>query len=205
MSEISLANQIYIELREQILNGTIASNDIINEKSLAQKYTVSKTPIREALHRLCQEGYLKSYPRKGYMVNETSNQDCSLIQQMRFYLESAAICRIIDCVSDEEIKSLYEIAAEQSAKKPKEKNPYDAVNTRFHLALAKMSGNHYIYDVLYQHVGTITRVVIKYPAMSKLQIKECHEEIVNAMLERNKEKAVNLLYEDLSSVFSFER
>lgn len=93
MSEISLANQIYIELREQILDGTIISNDIINEKSLALKYNVSKTPIREALHRLCQEGYLKSYPRKGYMVNETSQQDCCLIQQLRFYLESAGYCQ----------------------------------------------------------------------------------------------------------------
>ena len=44
MSEISLANQIYIDLREQILDGTIISNDIINEKIIASKYNVSKTP-----------------------------------------------------------------------------------------------------------------------------------------------------------------
>ena len=37
MSEISLANQIYIDLREQILDGTIISNDIINEKIIASK------------------------------------------------------------------------------------------------------------------------------------------------------------------------
>lgn len=205
MSEISLANQIYIELREQILDGTIISNDIINEKSLALKYNVSKTPIREALHRLCQEGYLKSYPRKGYMVNETSQQDCCLIQQLRFYLESAAIDRVIETADDEKIKTLYDIIAEPVEKKPKEKNPYNAVNTRFHLALAALADNHYIYDVLYQYVSTITRVVIKYPAMSKLQRKEYHDEIVKALLERDKEKAKDLLYEDLSSVFSFER
>lgn len=205
MSEISLANQIYIELREQILDGTIISNDIINEKSLALKYNVSKTPIREALHRLCQEGYLKSYPRKGYMVNETSQQDCCLIQQLRFYLESAAIDRVIETADDEKIKTLYDIIAEPVEKKPKEKNPYNAVNTRFHLALAALADNHYIYDVLYQYVSTITRVVIKYPAMSKLQRKEYHDEIVEALLERDKEKAKDLLYEDLSSVFSFER
>lgn len=205
MSEISLANQIYIELREQILDGTIISNDIINEKSLALKYNVSKTPIREALHRLCQEGYLKSYPRKGYMVNETSQQDCCLIQQLRFYLESAAIDRVIETADDEKIKTLYDIIAEPVEKKPKEKNPYNAVNTRFHLALAALADNHYIYDVLYQYVSTITRVVIKYPVMSKLQRKEYHDEIVEALLERDKEKAKELLYEDLSSVFSFER
>ncbi len=205
MSEISLANQIYIDLREQILDGTIISNDIINEKIIASKYNVSKTPVREALHRLCQEGYLKSYPRKGYMVNEVSQQDCCLIQQLRFYLESAAIDQIVESADDEKIKMLYDIIAEQKEKKPKEKNPYNAVNTRFHLSLAALAENHYIYDVLYQYVSTITRVVIKYPAMAKLQRKEYHDEIVDALLERDKEKAKKLLYEDLSSVFFFKK
>lgn len=112
---------------------------------------------------------------------------------------------MIETADDEKIKTLYDIIAEPVEKKPKEKNPYNAVNTRFHLALAALADNHYIYDVLYQYVSTITRVVIKYPAMSKLQRKEYHDEIVKALLERDKEKAKDLLYEDLSSVFSFER
>ena len=106
MSEISLANQIYIELREQILDGTIISNDIINEKSLALKYNVSKTPIREALHRLCQEGYLKKLSEEsGYMVN--GNQSAGLLPYpaTAFYLESAAIDRVIETADDEKMEA----------------------------------------------------------------------------------------------------
>lgn len=205
MHEESRANQIYTELREQIIGGEITSNDIITEKDLASKYGVSKTPIREALHRLCQEGYLKSYPRKGYMVNEISAQDCSYIQQLRYYIESSTISRVIDTVDDEPIRELYKIVEEAYEKKPKEKNPYNAVNTRFHLELAALCDNPYVHDVLEQYVSSITRVVIKYPTMSRLQEREYHREILDAILERDKNRAIDILYHDLSDVFPFER
>ena len=50
------------------------------------------------------------------MVNEVSQQDCCLIQQLRFYLESAAIDQIVESADDEKIKMLYDIITEQKEK-----------------------------------------------------------------------------------------
>ncbi len=146
MSEISLANQIYIELREQILDGTIISNDIINEKSLALKYNVSKTPIREGFTSV-MPGRLpeKLSEERGIWSTKPVSRIAALSSNCVFYLESAAIDRVIETADDEKIKTLYDIIAEPVEKKPKEKNPYNAVNTRFHLALAALADNHYAY------------------------------------------------------------
>lgn len=205
MASNSLANQVYTSLREAIIEGSITANDILTEKKLAEQYNVSKAPIREALHRLCQEGYLNSYPRKGYMVNEISQQECCLMQQFRYYMESAAIGSIVDKASDEQIRSLYAIIEEPTPAPPKEKNPYKAVNTQFHLAMAQLVDNHYLADTLRHYVGSITRVVIRYPALAKLQKKEDHAAIVDALLARDRQKAIDLLYDDLSALFPFER
>ena len=205
MATTTLANRVYVSLRDEIINGNITANDILSEKDVAEKYEVSKAPVREALQILCQEGYLKSYPRRGYMVNEVSQQECCLMQQFRFYLESAVVSNIIDQASDEKIRTLYEIIAAQIEVQPKEKSPFKAANTQFHVAMAELAENHYLADTLHYYVSSVTRVVIRYPAMAKLQKKEDHAAIVDALLARDKEKAIDLLYDDLSAVFPFER
>lgn len=205
MVSTTLANQVYVNLRDEIIDGNIGVNVILTEKNLAEKYNVSKAPVREALQILCQEGYLNSYPRKGYMINEISQQECCLIQQFRYYLESAVVCSIIKQASDEQIKSLYQIIEERFPAQPKEKNPYRAVNTQFHIAMAELAENHYLADTLQRYVSSITRVVIRYPAMAKLQKKGEHTLIVNALLARDQQTALDLLYDDLNAVFPFER
>lgn len=201
----SLAEKVYVSLRDDIISCEISANEMLTEQMIADKYEVSKAPVRESLHRLCQEGYLISYPRKGYMVNNISEVECIRIQQLRFYLESAVIHCIISNVPDDRIKTLYEIVEVKNENLPKEKNPYKAVNTTFHLAMAKLLDNHYFYDTLYKFVGTITQVVIRYPKMALNQRKDDHRLLIQALLERNEKKAVSLLYDDLSSVFPFEK
>lgn len=199
---MNAADKIYNALREKIIDGTIKQNDLITESALATEYEVSKAPVREALRKLCYEGYLISYPRKGYFINEISNDECINIQQLRFSLESAVVHYIISSASDEAIESLYDIIKPVDG--PKEKNPFNAVNTRFHIAMAELLDNKLYAQTLSQYVGTITRVVIRFPLLNNYA-KDVHGDLVAAMLRRDEQAALDFLYADLSSLFQFKR
>ena len=65
---MTLKEEIYHKMYEDIVSGNYAPNDIITEAILIAKYKVSKSPIREALIELCKDGVLQSLPRLGYQV-----------------------------------------------------------------------------------------------------------------------------------------
>ena len=71
----SLKNMVYQAILNGIFTDEYKPNQIINEQELVQKFGCSKTPIREALVTLCNEGILRSFPRFGYQVVSVSRED----------------------------------------------------------------------------------------------------------------------------------
>ena len=94
--------EIYGILRENIMAGKYTHGEILNELDIANVYNVSKTPAREALSLLCQEGYLVKYARKGYIVRELTLQEYAYLMQYRVILETAVVKMIIAqmCIRD---------------------------------------------------------------------------------------------------------
>ncbi|MDS0527726.1 GntR family transcriptional regulator [Clostridium sp. SHJSY1] len=82
---------IYYKLREEIINLYLEPGTSISEKELSEKYSVSRTPVREALVRLAQEELVNVYPQKGTVV---SLIDLSAVEEGRFlreHLERAVV------------------------------------------------------------------------------------------------------------------
>lgn len=187
----SLTEKIYTELRDKILDGKITSREFISESQIAQEYAVSKAPVKQALHILASQGYLVSYPRKGYMVASYDNGEVNQIQEIRRCLESLCVRLAIQSASDEEILSLrmYEGMDQNSL------DPRSAINTQFHNRLAEISGNKFLPETL--------RPLILKSTMSNIRSApdiEHFEKIVQAMLDRDEELAVKLLCEDVRNL-----
>lgn len=68
----NLTNQVYQSLKKQIINNEVLPNTYLDEKHLCETLGVSRTPVREALARLEQDGLVVSIPRRGVMVSELS-------------------------------------------------------------------------------------------------------------------------------------
>ncbi len=97
---------IYYTLREEIINLSLEPGTNISEKKLSEKYNVSRTPIREALVRLAQEGLVNIYPQKGTIV---SLIDLSAVEEGRFlreHLERAIIKEACKEFSQENLLNL---------------------------------------------------------------------------------------------------
>ena len=75
----SLKNMVYQAILNGIFTDEYKPNQIINEQELVQKFGCSKTPIREALVTLCNEGILHSFPRFGYQVVSVSREEAQNI------------------------------------------------------------------------------------------------------------------------------
>ena len=90
---------------QAILNGIFTDeykpNQIINEQELVQKFGCSKTPIREALVTLCNEGILRSFPRFGYQVVSVSREEAQNILDFRLVLEGGYLLQSIGNITEE--------------------------------------------------------------------------------------------------------
>jgi DNA-binding GntR family transcriptional regulator len=187
----TLAESICQTIRDDIVQGRLGPQTFLIERELAERFSVSKAPVRDALHRLCQEGYLVSYARKGYMVSIITEAEVTEIQQIRAHLEQMSIKLAARRASDEEIESLKETIAQPG----QEKNPFKTNNTRFHLRLAEISGNHYLYTMLYSMLAASSRAVIL--NVGPVTDPTTHWRIIEALRKRDVEAALDALREDI--------
>lgn len=197
--KVTIARQIYADLREDITSGKLQPGHMLGEQNLADRYGSSKMPVREALHQLCQEGYLVSYPRRGYVVSPITEEDFFEVQQLRLALEMLSLELIVKQSSDEEIFALRDILAQyREGGDPKAQVALlHAINTSFHLGLAKLSKNKRLYEALTHLVGEASRAGYRFYSLAKLKERHFHERILEALLERDAEKAKAVLREDL--------
>lgn len=184
---------IYEALREDIARIKYGAEDVILEKQIAQRFGVSKTPAREALGMLVQDGYLRKYPRLGYMLNEVSSSRYYDLTFLRFTLEQGVVAAIIAGCTDEEIESLYEYCKDMDVAY----KDFADVNLRFHLAMADLTGNKDLADAVRSAFYKIVRLPSKklYQRDGADPHKD-HRRLVAILLRRDLDGAVKMLRED---------
>lgn len=193
MSKISAAD-IYSAIRHDIITGVIHSSELIREQAVAERFSVNRLTAREALQRLCNEKYLKNFPRKGYLIAEITAQQLKKIKQVRYQIESLAIQTVIQTCSDVQIEQLREILADEDDSG----DPDHSITNRFHLQIARLSGNEYIYDDLQKYLGYTTRYAMTAIYANRFsEYVPYHEKIVEAMLHRDTAAACEWLRKDL--------
>lgn len=199
-----LSGQVYRQLKEDLIAERFPLDGLITEQMIADRYGVSKTPAREAATHLLYEGYLVKYPSKGYVMRRPTEQELQDITEYRFILECGVIERIIAQASDEQIKNLLFVNADSQDKDAFE-DCFNQANLSFHLAMAELTGNHFIVEMLRTTLyllvrPSVVRMRSSYNAYSdkhRSMNSPEHLELVQAMLERDYEKAKDCLGKDI--------
>ena len=189
---MKLTDKTYLAVRDDIFNAKYRPNELITERSIAEKYGISKLTAGEVLHRLCGEGHLTSYPRSGYMVTTLTREEISQITKIRLVLESLVLEEICSSASDEDIEGLMKLAEE---KPEKEKNT-SLSNREFHIAMAALTKNRFLEKLIEDIYGTLSRVdLVADSAIGNWQRE--HIEIVKALSKRDLQAAKEHLKMDL--------
>lgn len=140
------AVRIADQLRESIIDGAFSPGDQINEAQVAAQLSVSRGPVREALHRLVQEGLLLSRPNRGVFVQELTMRDVAEIYEAREVIECAAA----EIVTKRSAEDRAAITAELDAIIDRMQDAFDAddwtrlgrIDLEFHTALVGAAANH---------------------------------------------------------------
>src|ERR1700726_1383295 len=154
-----LRDQAYGELKQAITSAEIYSRPdeiSLDERALTQQLGVSRTPVREAMTLLEQEGFLRTEPRRGvFIVRKTRRQVVEMIQVWAA-LEGMAARLVTQRASDKEIAALRYIFDSFIDEHPAEHiDEYSDANIAFHQGLIKLSGSELIVrmtDTLFVHV-----------------------------------------------------
>jgi DNA-binding GntR family transcriptional regulator len=136
-SEADTPDAVYQAVRERILSGALAPPAPVRQDALAQSLGVSKIPLREALVRLEQDGFLSSERNRGFFVRPLDAKEAEEIFALRLKLEPECVGVAALSASDEDraaARSAYEaLDHETEAGGPK----IAALNRAFHLALVR--------------------------------------------------------------------
>lgn len=144
----SLTDGLVVQLRSAILTGELAPGSIVVEPRLAEEYSVSKTPVREALRILTTQGLLTVLPKKGYLVRTMGLNDVQETLDLRMLLEPHAAASAAGFLSPAlvaELRQILDAQAEVSTE-----NPLAAMEAaqRFHQCIADASRNTRLADTL---------------------------------------------------------
>src|SRR5690349_12807913 len=102
MTDIS----VYTQIRREILSCALAPGSKVFEQELAERFGVSKSPVREALLRLQEQNLVDVQPRSGYRVRPISLTEAGEMYEMRYLYERACVMRAITHASDAALASL---------------------------------------------------------------------------------------------------
>jgi GntR family transcriptional regulator, rspAB operon transcriptional repressor len=149
-----LRENVYESLRSDILTCRLAPGDDMREQELAERYAVSRQPVREALLRLEREHLVTVQPRQGYRVNPISLSDARDLLQFRLVLEPACVMAAIENASDGTLKALDEFRLFSG-----DHEAFITYNRAFHTALAQASGNRRMAASLCDLIGQADRLV----------------------------------------------
>lgn len=199
---------VYEELKNAIVDLRLAPGEPLREATLADRLGVSKTPIREALTRLEQEGLVETTSFKGAVVTRYSREDLIEIYELRELLENAAVRAAAQSMTEQDRARLGHIAQEsrrlQRGQEPggQDRAELAALLTEFDAVLYNQVLNHRIkalIENLQAHLTRIGQLTAEIPGRIDASVDE-HDRIVEAIAARDPELAEQRMREHIRSV-----
>ncbi|KPW63350.1 Transcriptional regulator, GntR family [Pseudomonas syringae pv. broussonetiae] len=192
----ALAEDVYRRLKQEIFEFYLLPYDRFTETQLADRYQVSRTPVRDALYRLQREGYLDVEFRRGWSVKPLDFDQIDQLYDLRIVLECAAVERI--CASHEVHPELNVLRQHWLIDRSHWQSDMQVVadlDEQFHTQLVAASGNLEMARV-HQEVTERIRIVRRLDFFKSARIEHTyleHAAILNALQARKRDEALLLL------------
>ena len=194
---LPLRDVVFNTLREAILKGDLKPGERLMELQLASKLGVSRTPIREAIRMLEQEGLAVTTPRKGAEVAKITLKDMEDVLEIRDALDELAVRIACQKISDEQLKQLEDMKElfEKSTQTGNVKKIAEA-DVTFHDVIYEATGNPKLVTLLNNLREQVYRYRVEYikdPKNYPTLIAE-HEAILESLKNRDVKNAVEAMH-----------
>lgn len=185
-----MALRVYEQLRETIVNGHYPAGELLVETALAAQFSVSRTPIREALRRLEQDGLVERGSR-GMNVRSRSPEEILEIYEVRVTLEAAAARAAAARRTPLDLARLDQIHQAMLDASTDDPDQLASTNRRFHEIVWSMSHNATLIDLLtrlHAHLIRYRETTLSYPDRWDAVLSE-HHELIEAIKAGDRERA----------------
>ena len=158
------SEEIYQLLKEEILSLHLLPGQKVSENELAHRFNISRTPVRDAVHRLCQESLIDIVPNKGFMLHKLNEQDVRETYDIRSAVEGYCARRAALSHRAPEIQALLEelersLALQQQIfEEGRDVAAFADEDQRFHRLLVSCSGNSAFIDLFDQYMYRIKKL-----------------------------------------------
>lgn len=193
----NLSAKAYQEIKNLILRTEILPGQKLHHQELSEHLGVSRTPVREALSRLVQEGYVSLLPNRGFICKEIGLQEADELYDLREALEAFAMEKAIANLASGELEKLQQkmdfYGQDTNKRFTRERLLYDQ---DIHLEIAEIAGSKTLKKTLSQ---VFERIVLKrridalYDESRGVSAHQEHLRILAAMRKRNVQDAVRLI------------
>lgn len=188
---LPVREKVYQHLKSAVLAGHFDPGERLTEENLAKKLKVSRTPVREALHKLESEGLIKPRKKRGFIASRDSKEEVEELLELRAVLEGYTLRLISERISEETLEELHGLI--EKAEDALGRNRIDEVfrwNTQFHDRLHELVWDrHRLHDLIVnmrKYVLRYRKDTLQYPDGGKRAI-EGHRKILLALRLRDPE------------------
>lgn len=193
---LTLRERILETIRDAIISGALKPGEKVAEPELAERFGISRTPIREAFRQLESEGYLTVIPRKGAVVVSFSQRDVEEFYAIKSILEGYAARKACEKLTDRELVKLEAINEKlRTLAEDGDIKHFFKVHNDFHDLFIKAADNSKLTDLITSLVGKFQRLRVaslSLPGRMRVSVDE-HEKIIGAFRARDAEKAEKLV------------
>lgn len=197
--------EAYLKLRNWILDGTLPPGVKLRDKDLAEKMGVSRTPIREAILRLEDEGLVQTKPNLSTHVSSIDFHSAFHLYSIVWTLEKLAVTQAMGAVQEKHIQKMVD-ANEQFLEKMNDRDRFSALNADhdFHSVYVNLSQNEELVKILSEVKIKLKRLDLYYFDKIKdanLSYEE-HRQIIEAFKQKDLSQALSAIESNWKNSFS---
>jgi len=198
-----ISDKVYNYIIEKTFENKLKQGQKITEAEIAKELQISTAPVREAMIRLDQEGWIRRYPNRGaYINNHVDKENCRNLYALRLCLEVGAFWRLTADANKKQIQQL-EMILEQIEEgiQHKHVSSYRAADVVFHLAVAEFAGGKRLRDMLQPVLMQIFVIVFSNSDFIPKDESQTatHRDLLNAITSGDCNKSIRVITEHIYS------
>jgi len=197
--------EAYLKLHQSIVEGTLAPGQQLRDKELAENLGISRTPIREALLRLEDEGLVRTKPNCSTLVSPIDFHNAFHLYSIVWTLEQLALSQAFKVITEDHIQTMI-MANERFLQKMKTRYRLSALDadSDFHSVYIKLSQNQELEKIISQTKSKLKRLDLYYFEKVKnatLSYEE-HQQIIEALKQKDFSLAMSAIENNWKNSFS---
>jgi len=195
----TLREKIANSIREAIIKGSLKPGERIAEPDLAEKFGISRTPLREAFRQLESEGFLTTIPRRGAVVSSLTEKDVKEFYEIKSLLEGYAASLATEKLTEKDLKKMSSINFQlEKLAEDGDAKGFFKIHNDFHDVFWKAAGNEKLFELINNVMKQFRRFRIAsliLPGRMSISVSQ-HKQIIEAFKNKDKDLAKQLVMEN---------